>query len=90
MRQFNTPVASGLTDANLATKVCDFLLRNPDEFLDVDAIVAKFDVARCSIHSELSLHTQAGLLTRFVGEEHGYVYKRGPELSWENVEVMNG
>lgn len=87
---FDLPLASGLTDANLATKVCDFLLRNPGEFLDVDAIAIKFDVARCSIHTELSLYVQAGLLTRFFGDEDGYIYKRGPELSWENVEVMNG
>jgi len=90
MMHFDFPVKFGLADANLATKVCDFLLRNPGEFLDVDAIAVKFDVSRCSIHTELALHTQAGLLTRFIGEEHGYVYKRGPELSQENVEVMNG
>ena len=87
---FHIPLASGLTDANLATKVCDFFLRNPDEVLDVDSISVKFDVARCSIHTELSLYVQAGLLTRFVGEEHGYIYKRGPELCQANVEVMNG
>ena len=86
----DVPVTSGLTDANLATKVCDFFLRNPGEFLDVDSIAVKFDVARCSIHTELSLYVRAKLLTRFIGEEHGYIYKRGPELSLENVEIMNG
>lgn len=90
MMDFHIPLASGLTPASLATKVCDFFLRNPDEVLDVDAIAIKFDVARCSIHTELALHTQAKLLTRYVGEEHGYIYKRGPELTQDSIEVMNG
>ncbi len=89
MMHIDVPVASGLTDASLATKVCDFLLRNPDEFLDLDAISIKWGVPRCSVHSELSLYLQAKLLTRNVGDEHGYIYRRGPKLTDGNLAVMN-
>jgi len=90
MMHFDLPLTSGLTDANLATKVCDFFLQNPDEILDVDAISVKWGVPRCSVHTELALHLEAKLLTREAGDEHGYVYRRGKRLTLNNLVVMNG
>lgn len=89
MMNFNLPLVSGLSDASLGTKVCAFFLRNPNEELDVDAISVKFGVPRGRIHSELALYVQEKLLLRSEGHEYGYTYWRGPELSHQNIEVMN-
>ncbi len=82
-------VSAILSNATLATKVCDFFLRNPGEELDVDSISVKWGVPRCSVHSELSNHLDAKLLSRDAGEEHGYIYRRGKRLTLNNLVVMN-
>lgn len=66
---------------SLAGRVIDFLARNPDEELDIEAIAAKFDVSRNGIHTHMAQAVTAGLVKRVQQPDGSYGYKAGPNLA---------
>lgn len=65
---------------SLPSQVIAFFQRNPDEELDLDAIVDKFDVGRANIHTQLGGALDAAMLVRDRNVDGDYVYKRGKNL----------
>lgn len=65
---------------SLASQVIAFFQRNPDEELDLDAIVDKFDTGRANIHTQLGGALDAVMLVRSRNIEGDYVYKPGKNL----------
>lgn len=65
---------------SLASQVIAFFQRNPDEELDLDAIVDKFDTGRANIHTQLGGALDAVMLVRERNVDGEYVYKPGKNL----------
>ena len=65
---------------SLPSPVIAFFQRNPDEELDLDAIVDKFDVGRANIHTQLGGALDAAMLVRDRNVDGDYVYKPGKNL----------
>jgi hypothetical protein len=64
-------------EGSLPYKALNFLLANPDETLDADAIAAKFGAHPLSIHTQLRPAVDAGLLARDRNNDGVYVYSLG-------------
>jgi len=66
---------------SLPSQVVGFFANNRDEYLTLEDISDKFSAARGSIHTNLRMAVDAGLLVRDRDLDGDYIYKRGPRAT---------